>query len=357
MATLIDNVLESSRLLARKKRLDLEPIDLGHFLAGYFDDVKSRLAGRDVDLAVDVATAASVLATADALHRVMDNLVDNAVRFSDPGGEVRCRVSDEEQMVRIEVEDDGIGIPKKELGKIFDRFYQIGRPTAGRRSGSGLGLSIVDGLVREMRGTVRAFSQEGRPGTRFVVELPRLGDAKGDRGDASGAPRILVVEDEEAIAEGLRLNLERKQYAVDLAADGREALARAADGRYDLIVLDVRLPEIDGFEVCRRLRDGSDFTPILILTARSQPDDVVYGLKLGADDYLVKPFDLAELLARVEGLLRRRAWEKREGAANGGGAGGRRPRASPSATSGSTSRATGRRPAPARSSCRARRWR
>jgi DNA-binding response OmpR family regulator len=132
-------------------------------------------------------------------------------------------------------------------------------------------------------------------------------------------PRILVVEDEEAIAEGLRLNLERKQYAVDLAADGREALARAADGRYDLIVLDVRMPEIDGFEVCRRLRDGSDFTPILILTARSQPDDVVYGLKLGADDYLVKPFDLAELLARVEGLLRRRAWEKREGAANGGG--------------------------------------
>jgi two-component system, OmpR family, phosphate regulon sensor histidine kinase PhoR len=175
MATLIDNVLESSRLLARKKRLDLEPIDLGHFLAGYFDDVKSRLAGRDVELAVDVATAASVLATADALHRMMDNLVDNAVRFSDPGGEVRCRVSDEEQRVRIEVEDDGIGIPKKELGKIFDRFYQIGRPTAGRRSGSGLGLSIVDGLVREMRGSVRAFSQEGRPGTRFVVELPRWG--------------------------------------------------------------------------------------------------------------------------------------------------------------------------------------
>ncbi|MGD2116264.1 MAG: response regulator, partial [Acidobacteriota bacterium] len=120
---------------------------------------------------------------------------------------------------------------------------------------------------------------------------------------AETAPRILLVEDEEAIAQGLILNLERKGWQVDLATDGRQALERAleraeGDG-YDLIVLDVRLPELDGFEVCQRLRQRADFTPILMLTARSQPDDVVYGLKVGADDYMVKPFDLAELLARV----------------------------------------------------------
>lgn len=139
---------------------------------------------------------------------------------------------------------------------------------------------------------------------------------------SGGEPaRILVVEDEEAIAQGLILNLEAKGYAAELAGDGRSALAMAAAGRYDLIVLDVRLPEVDGFEVCRELRRGHDFTPILMLTARGQPDDVVYGLKLGADDYLVKPFDLAELLARVEGLLRRRGWEKRETAGKGGGKG------------------------------------
>jgi two-component system, OmpR family, phosphate regulon sensor histidine kinase PhoR len=172
MATLIDNVLESSRLLARKKLLDLAPIDLGRFFAGYFEEVRVRLARQEVRLAVALDTSAWVLATADALHRVMDNLLDNAVRFSDPGGEVRCRVSDGPATAMIEIEDDGIGIPKGELAKIFDRFYQIGRATGGRRRGSGLGLSIVDGLVREMRGTVRAFSQEGRPGTRFVVELP-----------------------------------------------------------------------------------------------------------------------------------------------------------------------------------------
>lgn len=124
-------------------------------------------------------------------------------------------------------------------------------------------------------------------------------------------PRILVVEDEEALAEGLRCNLERKGYEVDLARDGEEALARARSG-HDLIVLDVRLPRVDGFEVCRRLRADGLLTPILILTARDQPDDMVFGLKTGADDYMVKPFDLAVFLARVEGLLRRADWSRRQ---------------------------------------------
>jgi DNA-binding response OmpR family regulator len=124
--------------------------------------------------------------------------------------------------------------------------------------------------------------------------------------------RILLVEDEEALAEGLRVNLHRKHYEVDVAGDGRTGLASAQARRYDLILLDIRLPEIDGFEVCQRLRQDGNFTPILMLTARNQPDDVVYGLKLGADDYVTKPFDLAELLARIEGLLRRHEWWRQE---------------------------------------------
>ncbi len=121
-------------------------------------------------------------------------------------------------------------------------------------------------------------------------------------------PRILVVEDEDAIAQGLVLNLQRKEYDVDLATDGAQALTRAEEENYDLILLDVRLPEVDGFEVCRRLRERNDFTPVVMLTARSQPDDIVFGLKVGADDYLNKPFDLAELLARIEVRLRRQTW-------------------------------------------------
>jgi DNA-binding response OmpR family regulator len=155
---------------------------------------------------------------------------------------------------------------------------------------------------------------------------------------SSPSTRILVVEDEEALARGLQFNLERKGYQVDVARDGREALERLSASRtgYDLVVLDIRLPEVDGFQVCQRLRSGGDFTPILMLTARAQPDDVVYGLKLGADDYVTKPFDLAELLARVEGLLRRQEWLRSHVADDiAGPAGGDRPPAaeSPDATS------------------------
>ena len=103
-------------------------------------------------------------------------------------------------------------------------------------------------------------------------------------------PTLLVVEDEEAIAQGLVFNLGRKGYSVDLALDGETALERATAKRYDLIVLDVQLPGLDGFEVCQRLRGEGNFAAVLMLTARDQPDDVVYGLKVGADDYMVKPF-------------------------------------------------------------------
>lgn len=141
---------------------------------------------------------------------------------------------------------------------------------------------------------------------------------------APAAPRLLVVEDDEAIAQGLVFNLERKGYLVDLAGDGSGALERARADRYDLIVLDVRLPGVDGFEVCRQLREAGELTPILMLTARAQPQDRVHGLRTGADDYVVKPFDLAELLARIEGLLRRQAWSRR---ASGEEAEGERRRA------------------------------
>ena len=133
-------------------------------------------------------------------------------------------------------------------------------------------------------------------------------------------PRLLVVEDEEAIAPGIVFNLERKGYGGDLAGDGAGALEKLAQGAYDLIVLDVRLPGVDGFEVCQRLRREGNTTPILMLTAKNQPDDVIYGLKLGADDYVTKPFDLAVFLARVEGLLRRQVWAREEAAAPRNGA-------------------------------------
>jgi len=117
--------------------------------------------------------------------------------------------------------------------------------------------------------------------------------------------RVLVVEDEVKMAGLLKRGLEEEGYAVDTAGDGREALWLATENPYDAIVLDVMLPDLDGFEVCRRLRDAGRWSPVLMLTARDAVPDRVEGLDAGADDYLTKPFSFAELLARVRALVRR----------------------------------------------------
>jgi two-component system response regulator MprA len=117
--------------------------------------------------------------------------------------------------------------------------------------------------------------------------------------------RILIVEDEEQIASFIRRGLALEGYEVDAVADGQTALIRARESKPDLVILDLMLPGLDGLEVCRRLRAVHSSLPILILTARDSVSDRVQGLDAGADDYLVKPFALAELLARIRALLRR----------------------------------------------------
>jgi two-component system response regulator MprA len=117
--------------------------------------------------------------------------------------------------------------------------------------------------------------------------------------------RVLIVDDEPAVRAALDRALRLDRYEVELAADGREALDRLAEARLDAVVLDVAMPGIDGLEVCRRLREAGDRTPVLMLTARDAVDDRVAGLDAGADDYLVKPFALKELKARLRALLRR----------------------------------------------------
>ncbi|MFO0697252.1 MAG: response regulator transcription factor [Polyangiales bacterium] len=136
---------------------------------------------------------------------------------------------------------------------------------------------------------------------------------------ANDRRRLLVVEDEEHLAAGLKLNLELEGYQVDVAANAREVGERLVGlEAYDAIILDVMLPDMNGFELCRRIRESGNFVPVVMLTARSAPEDRVMGLEAGADDYMVKPFELGELLARVRSMLRRREWEKGGGRTRSG---------------------------------------
>jgi len=125
---------------------------------------------------------------------------------------------------------------------------------------------------------------------------------------------VLIVEDEKHLANGLRFNLEAEGYTIDIAGDAESALARLLDQRkaYDIVVLDVMLPGMDGFSLASNLRAAGQFVPILMLTARGQPEDVLRGFEAGADDYLPKPFELSVLTARIHALLRRREWFQKD---------------------------------------------
>ncbi|MCB1024166.1 MAG: response regulator transcription factor [Acidobacteria bacterium] len=124
--------------------------------------------------------------------------------------------------------------------------------------------------------------------------------------------KILVVEDESHIADGIRFNLEAEGFFVDVAADGEIALRLLLEEKkvFDAIVLDVMLPKFSGFEVAQKLRETENYTPILMLTARGRPEDVLQGFEAGTDDYLPKPFELNIFLARLKGLLRRQKWSR-----------------------------------------------
>jgi DNA-binding response OmpR family regulator len=130
-------------------------------------------------------------------------------------------------------------------------------------------------------------------------------------------PKVLIVEDEQSLATGIKFNLEMEGHEATAVADGNEALClltpALGGALFDLVILDVMLPGSDGYEVARRAREAGNYTPILMLTAKGMPEDIVRGLEAGADDYLTKPFELPVLLARVKGLLRRRDWARQAG--------------------------------------------
>lgn len=171
---LVDNLLEGSRLQAGLGLGELQPVHLRDFFQEYQEGVRRRFDLRQIDLTFEVQTRSAVLATSDALQRIMDNLIDNATRFTEAGGRILCEVRDGSDGPEIVVADTGVGIPKSEVGRIFDRFYTSRRHARDRRGGTGLGLAIVRGLVEEMRGRIRATSAGDQAGARFEIRLPKV---------------------------------------------------------------------------------------------------------------------------------------------------------------------------------------
>ena len=321
---LTDELLDLSKFEAGALVLDLRMGDLAELAHRAAADFGAAAASAGVDLRVE-AEPGSILARFDPerMRRILSNLLSNALKYTPAGGEVVVRLEEDRRReegpnILLSVEDTGTGIPEPARAHVFDRFYR-GAPSPAGGIGTGIGLALVRELVELHGGTIDVDLDRPR-GTCFVLRLPagttdvagdpdasRMGRPDDDDPSDTGAderPIILVVEDHEDTRTFLRQELE-SDYRVDVAPDGEKGLSRAIELLPDLVLTDVGLPGMDGYELARRLRDDerTSHVPIVMLTGHVSDDARVEGLESGVDDYLGKPFSARVLRSRVQNLL------------------------------------------------------
>jgi signal transduction histidine kinase len=344
---LVNTLLDFSRIEAGRVDAVYEPVDLGTFTAELASVFRSAIERAGLALVVDCAPLrAPVHVDRDMWEKIVLNLLSNALKFTFEGRiTVRLRAGDGTAV--LEVEDTGVGIAAEELPRVFERFHRVRDTRARTHEGTGIGLALVQELAKLHAGTVSARSVLGA-GTTFTVAIPtgtahlpadRIGaartlpstatstaayveevlrwlpDASADRESLEAEPeaaaagaerdvRILLADDNADMRDYLR-RLLAPHWAVEAVADGREALRAARARPPDLVLADVMMPGLDGFQLLRRLRADptTSVVPVILLSARAGDEATVEGLRAGADDYLVKPFSARELLARVRAHL------------------------------------------------------
>ena len=228
------------------------------------------------------------------------NLVDNAIKYSEPGGAVYVDADRRGDRACLRVRDEGVGIPRRDQERIFERFYRVDR---ARRAGlvGPVSVWLSSGTWPHITAaTFRLIRSKGR------ARLSRCGCLSPTRNTpVTEQVTVLLVEDEPSFVEALVVGLKREGFRVEVAYDGAEALDKFASVRPDLVLLDVMLPRVSGIDVCRTIRAAGSRTPIIMVTAKTSEIDTVVGLEVGADDYVSKPYRLRELVARMRAVLRR----------------------------------------------------
>ena len=334
---LIGQILDTARLAAGGTTLRAQPLDLAAVARAHLDAFAPLAAHRRIAAEFGAEPTAGLWADPEHVGTILTNLLSNAFKFTPEGGRVQVGVEASDGEARAWVEDTGPGIPAADLARVFERFHQV-EAGAHRPIGTGIGLALAHDLAALHGGRLAAANVPGG-GCRFTLALPlgtahlapeqiapesaapeirhplvedapaRVAPREGP-GDEDDRTAVLVADDNADIRAYLRRHLEAAGYRVDEAADGADALAQARARLPDLVVSDVMMPGLDGLGLCRALRADpeTDFVPVLLLTARADPEDRLDGLAELCDDYLTKPFDARELVARVGNLiaLRRR---------------------------------------------------
>ncbi|MFZ5721850.1 MAG: ATP-binding protein [Pseudomonadota bacterium] len=313
---LLNNVLDLSKIESGRLQLEDAVVNVADLTRRAAEGFGGQLAERDVSLTVSISPEAEGCFTGDAarLSQILLNLVSNAIKFTEQG-DISVRLARPDGRLMLEVADTGIGIAPAHLDTIFDRFVQADATTTRRFGGSGLGLAITRELVALMGGSITVESLLGA-GSTFRVELPL--PPAGDEPMAvpavaatqEGLPplRVLAAEDNEVNQLVLRTLLEQVGITPAVVGDGQEAVEAWAAGVWDLILMDIQMPVMDGLaatqEIRRREREsGQSPVPIIALTANVMQDQVREYLAAGMTSVVGKPIQIGELLAAMEQLL------------------------------------------------------
>lgn len=314
LASVLDDVLDYSKIDAGKLSLEAAPLDPASEVSGVVDMLAAQANAKGLQLELEIApgTPARVLGDAARLRQIAVNYIGNAIKFTG-AGRVTVRLGARDGRIRLAVTDTGIGVPAEQQTRLFDPFTQADASTTRRFGGTGLGLAIVKRLADLMGGEVGVESTVGGGSTFWfeaplarLVEPEHAAAAPSGANAAAGAAHILVAEDNEANQLLIRLVLAKLGHSCDLAANGVEAVALAARGGHDLVILDRRMPEMDGEEAARRIRalGGRCATiPMIGLTADATEDAQAAFAAAGVPTVLSKPLVIAKLAAAIDAAL------------------------------------------------------
>ncbi len=322
LVRLVDDILDVSRITMGKLQLRMERVELASVVAQAVEMVTPCIQSSAHHLEVRLPRDPVVLDGDQVrLSQVLVNLLRNACKYTNMGGHIRLVAEVEAREGRaaelvVRVADDGIGIPPEFLPRIFDRSSQLAPAMERSQGGLGIGLALVRGLVEMHRGTVTARSEGPGRGSEFEVRLPlppgepatRPRSPSRRKGARSGLKtlRILVVDDHRDAADALAALLQVTGHVTEKAHDGLQAVKAAERFRPDVIIMDIGMPRLNGYEACRRIRGhawGKDMA-IVALTGWGQEQDQRRAIEAGFDGHLTKPVDratLTKLLASLSG--------------------------------------------------------
>ncbi|MDN4058847.1 ATP-binding protein [Massilia sp. YIM B02769] len=318
MTSLVNDLLDVSRVTRGLVTLEKEELDLNTIVAGALEQVRPLIEAKRHALTMELSgEPVHVLGDRTRLVQVLSNILNNAAKYTPAGGQIALRVFAHGDRVTVTVTDNGIGIEPDVLPYIFDLFTQAERTPDRSQGGLGIGLALVKSLIVLHGGTVDArAAPDGGRGSEFEICVPRLEvEAEAPVAHAAeNAPqqaplRVLVVDDNQDAAELLGTLLEVQGHAVSVEYDGRGALQRARQVRPHVMLLDIGLPDTDGYALARQLRAIPELQDAVLvaLTGYGQAEDQRLAVEAGFNHHLVKPADLnrvAEILAEVQQAYR-----------------------------------------------------